>query len=77
MTDEDFKNYVLYGVDAEDFPLEAYSSEDMCKSCKFFDYFGEYCPCALNITCIGYDDKGNYLVAACGSYEKNKKKVDR
>ena len=71
MTDEDFKNYILYGVDAEDFPPEAYSCENICTSCKFFELFGEDCPCALNISCIGYDDKGNYLVAACGSYEKN------
>ena len=70
MTDEDFKNYVLYGVDGEDFTPEAYSSEDICKSCKFFALFGEYCPCALNITCMGEDNKGNYLVAACRSYEK-------
>ena len=71
MIDEDFANYVLYGVDAEDFPLEAYSCENICTSCKFFELFGEYCPCALNITCIGYDDKGNNIVAACGCYEKN------
>ena len=71
MLDEDFENYVLYDVDGEDFTPEVYSCEDICKSCKLFEYFGEYCPCALNITCIGYDDKGNYLVAACRSYEKN------
>ena len=72
MTDEEFANYVLYGVDAEDFPLEAYSYESICTSCKFFEVFREYCPCALNITCIAYDDKANYIVAACGSYEKTK-----
>ena len=72
MTDEDFANYILYGIDGEDFSPEAYASENICKSCKFFEYFGEYCPCASNITCFGYDDKGNYLVAACGSYEKTK-----
>ena len=70
MTDEEFANYILYGVDAEDFSLDCYSCENICTSYKFFELFGEYCPCALNITCIGYDDKGNYLVAACGSYEK-------
>ena len=71
MIDEDFANYVLYGVDEEDFALEKYSSEDMCKSCTLFALFGEYCPCALHITCFGYDDKGNNIVAACGCYEKN------
>ena len=71
MIDEDFANYILYGVDGEDFTPEKYSSEDMCKSCKFFELFGEYCPCALNITCFGYDDKGSHIVAACGCYEKN------
>ena len=71
MTDEeDFKNYVLYGVDGEDFSLDSYSYENICTSCKFFELFGEYCPCALNITCIGHDDKGNYIVVACGCYEK-------
>ena len=69
MTDEE---YILYGVDAEDFPLEAYSCENICKSCKFFELFGEYCPCALNISCVGYDDKGSRIVVACGSYEKTK-----
>ena len=70
MTDEDFEEYVLYGVDGEDFTPEKYSSEDICKSCKFSSLFGEYCPCALNINCIGHDDKGNDIVAACGSYER-------
>ena len=32
MTDEDFERYVLYGVDGEDFPPEAYSVEVMRKS---------------------------------------------
>ena len=72
MTDEDFANYVLYGVDGEDFTPEAYSNEDICKSCKFFELFGEYCPCALNITCLGYDDKGSHIVVACGCYDNNK-----
>ena len=58
----------------EDFPLEAYSCEDICKSCKFFEYFGEYCPCALNISCIGYNDKAIHIVVACDCYEKNFKK---
>ena len=71
MTDADFKEYVLYGVDGEDFPPESYSCEDICKTCKYFELFGEYCPCALHITCVGYDDKGNPITAACGSYEKN------
>ena len=74
MTDEEFATYILYGVDAEDFLPENYSSENICTSCKFFELFGEYCPCASNITCIGYDDKANYIVVACGSYEKNKMK---
>ena len=52
--------------------LEAYSCEDICKSCKFSALFGEYCPCALNITCIGYDDKGSPRVVAWGSDEKTK-----
>ena len=73
MTDEDFKEYVLYCVDAEDFPPDAYSSEDMCKSCKYFELFGEECPCFLSISCIGYDDKGNNIVVACGSYDKKQK----
>ena len=73
-SEEDFANYVLYGIDGEDFPPEAYSSENICKSCKYFELFGEYCPCALNITCIGYDDQGNKIVAACGSYEQTNKK---
>lgn len=72
MTSEDFANYVLYGIDGEDFISEAYSSEDICKSCKFSELFGKYCPCALNISCIGYDDKGNKIVAACSSYEQTK-----
>ena len=71
---EDFKNYVLYGVEGEDFPLEAYSNENMCKSCKMFELFGGNCPCFLSISCIGYDDKGNNIVVACGSYEKTNKK---
>ena len=70
MTEEDFKEYVLYCVNAEDFLPEAYSCEDICKSCKFSALFGEYCPCALNITCFGYDDKGNHIVVACGSYDR-------
>ena len=70
MTDEDFANYVLYGVDAEDFPPEAYSNEDICKSCKFFELFGGGCPCFQAISCTGYDNKGNHIVVACGSYEK-------
>ena len=74
MTYEDFKEYVLYGVDGEDFPPEAYSCEDMCKSCKFFKYFGGNCPCFLSISCIGYDDKGNKIVVACNSYEQINKK---
>ena len=73
-SEEDFANYVLYGIAGEDFPPESYSCEDICKSCKFSELFGEYCPCALAISCIGYDDKGNKIVAACGSYEKTNKK---
>ena len=69
---EDFKNYVMYCINENDFPPESYSCENMCKSCKFSELFGEYCPCALNITCIGYDDKGGCIVAACGSYEQTK-----
>ena len=72
MTDEEFANYILYGVDADDFSVEAYSCENICKSCTYFEYFGEYCPCALSISCVGYDDKGNHIVVACGSYEKTK-----
>ena len=70
MTEEDFKEYVLYCVDAEDYPPDAYYCTNICRSCKYFDIFGEYCPCALSITCIGYDDKGNQIVAACSSYDK-------
>ena len=72
MTDEEFTNYVLYGVDGEDFTPEAYSCENICTSCKFFELFGDACPCALNITCIGYDDEGKQIVAACSSYDNNK-----
>ena len=72
MTEADFELYVLYGVNGEDYPPEAYSCADMCKSCKFSTLFGAYCPCALNISCIGHDDKGNQIVVACGSYEKTK-----
>ena len=75
MTDEDFAEYVLYCVDAEDFPPEAYSCENICTSCKYSEIFGEYCPCAQAISCIGYDDKGNYIVAACGCYEKSSDKM--
>lgn len=72
MTHEDFEEYVLYCVDEEDFPpdYEVCSCEDICKSCKFFELFGEDCPCALSITCMGYDDKGKQIVASCSSYEK-------
>ena len=72
MTDEDFERYVRYGVDGEDFKPEAYSCENICTSCKFFELFGDACPCALNITCIGYDDEGKQIVAACSSYDNNK-----
>ena len=72
MTDEDFQEYVLYGVDGEDFTPEAYSSENICTSCKFFKLFGGGCPCFLAISCIGYDDKGNNIVVACESYENMK-----
>lgn len=71
---EDFKNYVMYCVDAEDFPPESYSCGDVCKSCKYFELFGEQCPCALNISCTGYDDKGNKIVVSCNSYEQTNKK---
>ena len=70
---EDFKNYVMYCIDENAFPLEAYSSENICTSCKFFELFGDACPCALSISCIGYDDKGNKIVAACSSYDKKQK----
>ena len=44
--------------------------EDICKSCKFFELFGDGCTCVLSITCMGYDDKGKQIVASCSSYEK-------
>ena len=74
MTEEDFENYILYGVDGEDFTPDAYSYENICTSCKFSELFGEQCPCALNISCLGYDDKGGYIVVACGSYVQTNKK---
>ena len=70
MIDEDFAAYVMYGVDGEDFPPESYSCEDLCTSCKFFKLFGGNCHCFQAISCIGYDNKGNNIVAACGSYDK-------
>ena len=73
MTEEDFAEYVLYGVNGEDFPPDAYSCKNMCKSCKFSELFGDACPCALNISCIGYDDKGNNIVVACSSYDNKQK----
>ena len=69
MSEEDFEAYVLYGIDGEDFLPDYYSCEDICKSCKFFEIFREKCPCALSITCVGYDDKGKQIVAACSSYD--------
>ena len=77
MTEDDFEKYVLYGVDGKDFTPEFYSCENLCTSCKFSELFGEYCHCALNISCIGHDDKGNQIVAACGSYEQTNKKGDK
>ena len=72
---EDFKNYVMYCIDENDFPpdYEICRCENICTSCKFFELFGDACPCALSISCIGYDDKGNKIVAACSSYDKKQK----
>ena len=66
-----FYHYVMECIDEEDFPpdYEVCSCEDICKSCKFFEIFGEGCPCALAITCMGYDDKWKQIVASCSSYE--------
>ena len=66
-----FYHYVMECIDDEDFPpdYEICRCEHICTSCKFFELFGEECPCALAITCIGYDDKGKQIVASCSSYE--------
>ena len=66
-----FYYYVMECIDDEDLPPdnEVCMCEDLCKSCKFFEIFGEGCPCALAITCMGYDDKGKQIVASCSSYE--------
>lgn len=69
MSDEDFEAYVLYCIDGEDFLPDYYSCENICLSCKFFEIFGEQCPCALSITCIAHDDKGKQIVASCSSYD--------
>ena len=67
-----FYHYVMECIDDEDFPpdYEICMCEHICTSCKFFELFGEGCPCALSITCMGYDDKGKQIVASCSSYEK-------
>lgn len=68
-----FYHWVMECVDDEDLPPdnEICSCEDLCKSCAWEKRFGEgECPCFMGIDRIGYDDKGNNIVASCHYYEK-------
>lgn len=67
-----FYYWIMECVDDEDLPPdnEICSCEDLCKTCAWQKMFGE-CPCFMSIDRIGYDDKGNYIVASCKDY-KNK-----
>lgn len=67
-----FYYWVMECVD-DDLPPdnEICSCEDLCKTCAWQKMFGEgECPCFMGIDRIGYDDKGNYIVASCHCYEK-------
>lgn len=66
-----FYHWVMECIDEDDLPPdnEVCMCEDLCKTCAWPKRLGK-CPCFMGIDRIGYDDKGNDIVASCHYYEK-------